>query len=136
MCLAICHQLGERLVMTYFHEDKALLPVKTKEGEVNFFPWGRRKKENGSLPLGGWVDQIALNENKWSQYFPRPVKIMVKKFLEADIENQPYWFDVTEGQWIQGVFLQEKTEKRVYVVTFKPELPNNPFFRWPKINCL
>jgi hypothetical protein len=137
MCMAVCHQLEERLVMTYFHDEKAALPVKHKNGEsVVMLPWGRRKKEKSVLPLGGWVSVESLKDTQWTKYFPKPIKILVKKFLELDIENQPYWFDITEGQYIQGILLQEKQEIRVYIITFKPELPDNPFPRWPKINGL
>lgn len=135
--MAVCHQLEERLVMTYFHDEKALLPVKHKNGEsVILLPWGRRKKEKSDLPLGGWATEQMLNENHFAKYFPKPVKIMVKKFLELDIENQPSWFDITQGQWIQGFLLQEKNERRVYIMTFKPSMPDNYFPRWPKINSL
>lgn len=137
MCMTVCHQLDERLVMTYFHDEKALLPVKQKNGDnVIMLPWGRRKKEKSALPLGGWVTIETLKDNQFARYFPKPVKIMVEKFLELDIENQPHWFYITKGQWIQGVLLQEKNELRVYVLTFKPSMPDNPFSRWPKINCL
>jgi hypothetical protein len=137
MCMAVCHQFGERLAITYFHDEKALLPVKLKHSDnVVLLPWGRRKKEKSKLPLGGWASLDTLKENNFAQYFPKPVKIMVRKFLECDIENHPYWFDVTQGQWIQGVLLQDKDEMRVYILTFKPNMPDNPFPRWPKINCL
>jgi hypothetical protein len=137
MCMAVCHQFGERLAITYFHDEKALLPVKLKHSDnVVLLPWGRRKNEKSELPFGGWASLESIKDKHFAQYFPKPVKIMVKKFLECDIENQPHWFDVTQGHWIQGVLLQEKNELRVYVITFKPTMRDNLFLRWPKINIL
>lgn len=133
MCLAICYLDANRIIITYFSETTARLPIKTKNNEIKPLLWGRRQHEAGVLPLGGWISLDHLKQNKWDYYFPKPVKIPIKKFMEKDIEGSEQWFDIGAGQWVQGVILQEGTEQRVYIVTVMPQIPNNPYPRWPRI---
>lgn len=133
MCLAVCYTKGADTIITHFTEPLAKLPVKTKTAGIAFVQWGRRIQEKSNLPLGGWVSLPMLKEGKWDYYLPKSVKIPAKKFMEQDIESKLRWFDVTPGQSIQGVFLQEKEEQRIYVVTLLPEKPESIYMRWPRL---
>jgi len=53
--------------------------------------------------------------------------------METDIENHKHWYDLTQGQWIQGLVARDKHEQRLYVVTIEPELVDAIHERWPKI---
>jgi len=117
----------------YFPNPTATLPVVLKNKEQELIPWGRREKQAGKLPLGGWARLDSVYAGKWDRYHPKPVKIQVKQFMEKDHEGNSHWFDVLEGQYIQGLIAKMDNERRVYVVTVTPELPEAIHNRWPRI---
>lgn len=134
MCVAICYSVENKHIMiTHFTHTKAMLPVKTTFNQVQLVPWGRRKEEVGVLPLGGWLSKVSLEKGSFDHFFPKPVKIPVIKFMEYTVEDQPEWFDITNGYWIKGILLRDNHEQRVYTATLTPEMPNTPFSRWPII---
>lgn len=133
MCVGICYKTAERLIITHFAEPKASLPVQTKSQKIELISWGRRRREPGKLPLGGWITLPAIKQGQWDYYFPKAIKIPVLKFLEQDIEGQLRWFDVTAGHWIQGAILKDNDEIRAYIVIITPEELNQPYQRWPRI---
>jgi len=85
----------------------------------------------------GYTQQQArlesIQSGKWDRYFPKPVKIPVLSFMEKDLEGTSHWFDVTKGQWIQGLIAQQGEEVRLYVVTIHPEMENAVHERWPRV---
>jgi hypothetical protein len=133
MCISICYVDKTKIVISYFAQPEAQLPVQMKSGDIEYLPWGRRQNESGVLPLGGWINWDLFRQGKFDYYLPKLVKIPIKKFMEADIEGRELWFDVIAGQYLQGVYLHEKEEQRVYVLTITPETPNNIYSRWPRI---
>lgn len=133
MCVAVCYQYNNRIVIAHFAQEGALLPIKKQNGLITFVPWGRRKKEKGVLPLGGWASSESIRQGQWDKYFPKPVKLPIIKFLEQDIEGEWNWFDIISSHWMQGLFIQEQEEKRVYVVTITPQISEATYQRWPKL---
>lgn len=117
----------------YFANPKALLPVRLANGELKLFPWGRRKTQNGMLPLGGWARLTSIYQGKWDYHLPKPVKLPIIKFMEKDFEGNTQWYDITSGQWMQGLLAHEGDEWRVYIVTITPETSNTCHERWPRI---
>jgi hypothetical protein len=53
--------------------------------------------------------------------------------MEKDIHSVSHWFNITQGQWIQGLVARDREELRVYVVTITPEMPDAVHERWPRI---
>lgn len=53
--------------------------------------------------------------------------------MEKDIQGTSHWFDITKGQFIQGLIARDKYEQRVYVVTITPEFEDAVHHRWPRI---
>ena len=53
--------------------------------------------------------------------------------MEKDIQGNSHWFDITKGQYIQGLIARDKYEQRVYVVTITPEFEDAIHQRWPRI---
>jgi len=45
----------------------------------------------------------------------------------------PHWYDLTRGQWIQGLVARHRQERRLYVVTLEPEMEDAIHTRWPRI---
>jgi hypothetical protein len=53
--------------------------------------------------------------------------------MKTDYEGRVHWYEVTRGQWIQGLLAHENNEYRVYIVTIIPELLDICHDRWPRI---
>lgn len=133
MCGGVYYKHNGQDVRVYFPNPKALLPVITKSKKIELLPWGRRKEQHGHLPLGGWARLDSIYAGRWDKWFPVPVKLPVKQFMEKDIQGSSHWFDITAGQFIQGLIARDKHEQRVYVVTITPEFDDAVHERWPRI---
>lgn len=133
MCNCICYSHGGRTVRIRFSDPTAVLPVKSRAGAVTLLPWGRRQIQKGALPLGGWARLDAIHAGHWDRWFPVPVKLAVDGFAERDIEDRYHWYELTRGQWVQGLVARDHHERRVYVVTVIPELEDAIHERWPRI---
>lgn len=133
MCGGVYYTHEGQDVRVYFPNPKALLPVCGKSGGINMLPWGRRRDQAGRLPLGGWARLDSIYAGRWDRWFPVPVKIPVKSFMEKDLEGLSHWFDLTKGQWVQGLVARDGAEQRVYVVTVTPEMDDAVHERWPRI---
>jgi hypothetical protein len=133
MCGGVYFEHEERDVRVYFPNPGARLPVRCRKGGVGLLPWGRRPQQAGQLPLGGWARLEAIYAGRWDRWFPVPVKLVLKSFMEPDIEGHARWYDLTRGQWIQGLVAREGSERRVYVVVGEPELAEAVHARWPRI---
>jgi hypothetical protein len=117
----------------YFANPQAVLAVKLADGQMKLVPWGRRKTQNGCLPMGGWARLPTIYQGKWNTHMPKPVRLPILKFMEKDFEGNTHWYDVTAGFWIQGLLARESDEVRVYIVTITPELHTTCHDRWPRI---
>ncbi|MDH5601014.1 MAG: hypothetical protein OEY78_06875 [Gammaproteobacteria bacterium] len=133
MCGGVFYNNNGQDIRVYFPNPRATLPVMTKSHEVELLPWGRRKEQAGHLPLGGWARLESIYQGRWDKWFPVPVKLPIKQFMEKDIQGNSHWFDLTPGQFIQGLIARDKYEQRVYVVTITPELDDAVHDRWPRI---
>jgi len=133
MCGGVYYTVAGQDIRVYFPNPKATLPVKMKDRNVELLPWGRRKEQAGVLPLGGWARLDSIYAGRWDKWFPKPVKLPIKSFMEKDLEGQSHWFDLTKGQCIQGLVARDKHEQRIYVVTITPELEDAVHSRWPRI---
>jgi hypothetical protein len=133
MCGGVYYQHEDQDIRVYFPNPKATLPVITKGKKIELLPWGRRKEQAGHLPLGGWARLDSIYAGRWDKWFPVPVKLPIQQFMEKDIEGNSHWFDLTKGQFIQGLIARDKHEQRVYVVTITPELESAVHDRWPRI---
>ncbi len=130
MCGAI--QLQD--VKVFFPHPKARLPVRKRDGDLEWITWGKRREEMCAFPEGGWARLSSIRDGRWARFQPRPVQIMVNRFMEKNPEGERVWFDLEDGQFIQGLLATIDGEQRVYVVTQEapPETAEiHP--RWPRI---
>ncbi len=133
MCGGVYYSVNDGDIRFYFPNPKARLPVRMRSGGTQLLYWGRRLGQAGKLPLGGWARLDGIYEGRWDRWFPTPVKVPVKSFMEQDLEGRSHWYDLTKGQWIQGLVARYQHERRVYVVTVEPELADTMYSRWPRI---
>jgi hypothetical protein len=133
MCGGVYYRINGQDVRVYFPNPKAMLPVVTRSKDIELLPWGRRKEQAGRLPLGGWARLDSIYAGRWDRWFPVPVKLPISQFMEKDIEGNSHWFDITAGQFIQGLIARDQHEQRVYVVTITPEFDDAVHERWPRI---
>ena len=133
MCGGVYYSANDQDTRVYFPNPKARLPVKKRNGDIELLAWGRRREQAGSLPAGGWARLDSIYAGRWDRWFPVPVKVPVKSFMEKDLEGHSHWYDLTKGQWIQGLVARYEHERRIYVVTVEPELAEAVHDRWPRI---
>ena len=134
MCIGCFYILNQAGHGVYFTNAKAKLPVKRKLNDKSeLITWGRRKYEGGKLPFGGCVDLDNYDSKAWNAWFPKKVIIPISCFVEQDIEGQSKCFNLTKGKWMQALLVRSDYEKRVYVITIKPNIKNSIILRWPKI---
>jgi len=133
MCGGVYYTVNGQDVRVYFPNPRARLPVITRGGGTDLLAWGRRMEQAGHLPLGGWARLDSVYAGRWDRWFPVPVKIPVRSFMEKDLEGHSHWYDLTRGQWIQGLVARDAYERRIYVVTLEPELADAVHERWPRI---
>ncbi len=135
MCGGVYYSFGGQDVRVYFPNPQAALPVRKRDGSKILLPWGRRKTQPGALPLGGWARLESVRAGRWDKWFPLPVKLPVKSFMEKDIEENSHWYDLTRGKYIQGLVARSNGEQRVYVITVEPVMNDAVHPRWPRIVC-
>lgn len=132
MCGGVEYTYHGETIKTYFPNPETRLPIRQKTGEVVLVPWGRRKEQPSEFPLGGWARLDSIEKGVWDRYFPKPVKIIVDRFMEKDINRKSHWFDMKASAFIQGLLVQHKQEQRVYVVTIEGD-EDAVHDRWPRI---
>jgi hypothetical protein len=123
---------GERHKV-YFPYPDAQLPVRKRDGSIELVGWGRRKEQEGQLPPSGWARLESVRTHKWDRWNPRPVKIIVDRFMEKDEQKSSHWFDLGEDEFIQGLLATWNDEHRLYVVTVEPSIERPGFKRWPRV---
>lgn len=133
MCGGVIYFNGEYEKRVFFPDKTARIPVKSKQGSQVLLPWGRRREQEGQLPMGGWARLDSIYAGRWDRWFPVPVKLPLLQFMEKDFEGNSHWHTLTKGQWVQGLIAKEKYEQRVYVVTVEPEQNDALYHRWPRI---
>jgi hypothetical protein len=133
MCSGVYYIINGHDMRIYFPNPQARLPVITRGGGTGLLAWGRRQAQAGQLPLGGWVRLDSIYAGRWDRWFPVPVKVPLSSFMEKDLEGHSHWYELTHGQWIQGLVARDGHERRIYVVTVEPELADAIHDRWPRI---
>ena len=114
MCGGVQYNHEGEVKKIYFPNPYAQLPVMKKDGELALVAWGRRKQQHGGLPQGGWARQESIDKGIWQKWSPTPVKIIVDRFMEKDKERVSHWFELKEGEWIQGLS-RTKTTRLVFM---------------------
>jgi hypothetical protein len=134
MCIAAWYIKGNKKIISHFCAVHALLPVQRAPSKnPKFVIWGRRKNECGQLPIGMSVTLESVKNNLWRAYDPQLVKIPVTKFMEHDLHKIAEWFDVPKGQQIQGLLLQHKNEKRLYIISVTKRMGHQIYIHWPQL---
>ena len=75
----------------------------------------------------------AIHAGRWDRYSPKSVRIGLMSFMVKDFEGNSRWYDLTKGQYLQGLLAQNGDEQRVYIVTIEPEFEDSHHATWPKI---
>jgi len=133
MCLAARFTFDEKDWQVRFTQATARLPVLTKTHDHYLMPWGRRKGEQLTLPMGGWARLTHIQGGRWDVFQPVPVKIPVSGFMEQDVMGNEQWHLVTAGQYLQGLMARANDEQRLYVVILESGPDETYFERWPRI---
>lgn len=133
MCGGVEYEFDGTGHKVYFPFPDAKLPVKKRDGSMELIGWGRRKEQPGHLPPSGWARLESVQAHKWDRWHPQPVKIIVDRFMEKDEQKTSHWFDLADGEFIQGLLASWDDERRLYVVTTEPPADQAGFKRWPRV---
>lgn len=119
MCEAVRYYVENELLSVSISQVSAKLPVLLRDGTISLLPWGRRKDQQGKLPVGGTADIDTIYSGRWDKYFPTPVKIPYAAYMLRDFEERIKWYEnlVPKTTYIQGLVAKEGNERRVYIVT-------------------
>ena len=120
----------------FFPHPSAKLPIRKRDGAIDWITWGKRREEMCIFPEGGWARLSSVKDGRWTRMSPKPVQIIADRFMQKDADGQRYWFDLEEGEFIQGLMAFINGEPRVYVVTEEAPAETETAMihpRWPRI---
>ena len=145
---AMCHGIeyireGER-VTVYFDLARAELPIRKRNGAIDFVTWGARADRYLSddntpgyllkFPVGGWAPRLSILAGAWQKFEPRPVRIVASRFILVHAQLGSVFFALQAGEYIQGLLAQTAMQRRVYVVTVAPPAEHaQDWVEWPRI---
>jgi len=133
MCRAVRFEFEGRRFEYPFTHYQARLPLLLQTGHCSLVAWGRRRSERGNLPFGASIRLASIQAGRWDALQPRPVKIAVPEFMETDVMGKEHWFQVTPGQYIQGMLVRQGKQLRVYTVQLDCNAEDTFFENWPRI---
>lgn len=134
MCHAVHYLHRGQEYRVVFTDTAARLPVKTCSGGTRLVAWGRRQRQAGRLPLGGWARIEAVTGGRWDRWFPKPVQIPLCGFVEKDREGRDHSYELVRGQCLQGLLAcDENRLLRVYIVVIEPDVEDLHHLRWPRV---
>ena len=132
MCHKVTFTHNNKESSTQFKSKTSQLPIGLNNNKTMLVKWGRRKTEDGNLPISGWASLKSIESGKWDMYFPMSIKLMLSDFSVKNNVTKKYdKFSVVYGNFIQGLLARDGDEFRVYVVTIAPD--NKDHICWPRI---
>ena len=86
------------------------------------------------FPIGGWAPLDQVRAGEWQRFDPRPVRILVARFLQVDVWQVPRYFALNPGEFVQGLLATLSNDTRVYIVTVPPpaEYADQEWY-WPRV---
>lgn len=147
----MCNGITFQSTTIMFAHPDTRLPVFARDGQVRWVPWGKHYGEGKSdgLPEGACARLESIRDGRWKRWSPIPVKIPADQFSERGKDRINYWFYVSAGMVLQGLWVPPRgddTEGRIYVVTvgleevaesLRPVSPTPPLAdvhdRWPRM---
>lgn len=116
-------QAVERTV--YFPRPKCQIPAISDGGEVEFFTWGTRDKNEFpgvDVPQTGWARFTSLEKDYWQRHNPVKVLIPAIEFCEKPTGfKKSVWFPpLKPDTYLLGLKLVKEGMGFVYVVTVEP----------------
>ena len=118
--------------------------IRLTSGAVAFYPWGTRGPTYYAgdntpgwaikFPVGGWAPLDGIRAGEWQRFEPRPVRILVTRFLQVGAFQVPRYFALLRGEFVQGLLATLSNDTRVYVVTVpEPAEYADEQWYWPRI---
>jgi hypothetical protein len=144
MCDGIEYLIDGEPQLSYFGEPGAQLAVRKPGGAIAFYRWGALHPEyfaqdrvpgwGAQFPPTGWAPLDEVRAGGWARLEPKPVRILASRFLRIDRWQQPRWFPLEPGHFIQGLSASIGRHERVYVVTVAPPARYaEEWSEWPRI---
>ena len=55
------------------------------------------------VPATGWAQVDSITAGRWARFHPQEVRIIAERFMKKDPAGVSHWFDLEEGQTIDGL---------------------------------
>lgn len=127
MCSGIEARHEDRVYRVIFESVNAAFPVQFADtGEIQLIKWGRRKKELGTGPQGGWARQSTIDSGGWAYMQPRRGYGLIERFMVGRASpglhgrRLSQWIEVPAGEALDCLIVGEGDLQRAYVVTTSP----------------
>jgi len=102
-------QLDDKILMTYFWQQRPCLPIEEKD-KVHLYDWGNRDDKQLKMPKTGWCRLESLQAGKWDWLNPVQVHVPALKGYE-----KKKWFLTPQG--LEAVLVKHQGQKRAYLLT-------------------
>lgn len=128
---------GDKICKINFVAPAASIPVLLADtGQVEWVRWGRRKKEPGQGPYGGWARLTTVRAGSWEALQPTRGYVLAERFIQESIRGRrlSQWTPVPDGQAIDCLVIGEGSERVAYVITTTPPPAlQKTYSRWPHL---
>lgn len=139
MCSGVETRNGDKISKSLFIGVRPRLPVLiANSAEVEWICWGRRKKEMGSGPQGGWARISTVQAGDWEMMQPQRGYALIERFLQKEGSSGTpgrrlsQWVLVPRGQVVECLVVGLGAERRAYIITTTPPVEFQRFRdRWP-----
>lgn len=139
MCSGIEARHNGRVYKVIFESTNAAIPVTFADtGESRLIKWGRRKKEAGAGPQGGWARLSTIESGGWTYLQPRRGYGMIDRFMVGRASpgltgrRLSQWVEVPKGEALECLVVGEGEQERVFIVTtIPPEKYRKLNDKWP-----
>lgn len=144
MCEGVEVIKAGKLAKVNFVSPVALAPVLV-EGACTeeWIHWGRRKKEPGTTPIGGWARATTIQLGDWDSLEPVTGWILAERFNQAvggsNLQGRRLskWHDIPNGSGIRCIVVGAGDQRCFYVVTTTtPREYTGIPGRWPIVESI
>jgi hypothetical protein len=109
-----------------FNIDGVTLPILKKDESFLNICWGKRISDKGVLPIGSFLYRSDIKKGHYTQYNQLSVKLPLETCALGLSEKLSHII-LSDNQLIQGIYLSEGDEQRVYIAVDDMNVDDNTY---------